>query len=215
MLKLCILPITEAEKIPAELCERLFPRRMARARRFRRREDALRCIGAGALTALVLDAKEKDISCNAWGKPYLRGHGPCFNLSHSGDYVLMAVDDRNVGADIEKNGCVNYSAAARVFTAEELKWMDEAPERRFYALWTMKESVMKLDGRGFQLASERISVLPILNGGTILTDSGAVYGITQQFRDCTLSVCALHPITETDLRVFTAEELTQLCRLQP
>lgn len=210
MVRLFLLPIWETAKLPPELCGRLFPKRMERSERFRQRDDALRCIGAGALTALVLGVKEEEIILNRWGKPFAGKTGVYFSLSHSGDYTLLASDDGEVGVDIEKNGAVSQGVARRAFAPDELRWMDEAPEERFYRLWTMKESVIKLDGRGFSLPPESFSVMGLINGGPMLTDQGEIFGHTELFHDCTLSVCALHPIERAPVRVFTAAELTAL-----
>ncbi len=210
MLNLYLLSLSEAEKLPETLCERYFPERMKRARRFLKKEDYLRCVAAGALTAFVLGAEEREIARNEWGKPFLPGKKVFFSLSHSGDYALLAADDTEVGADLEKNAGFLPKVAERVFTPEELEWMNGSPEIRFYQLWTMKESVMKLDGRGFSLAPNSFSVLPLLKGDSILSGAGELCGHTETFRDCTLSVCALHPIGEPVPWEMTAEELLKL-----
>jgi len=208
MTRLTILPIGEAARLPRGLCEGLFPERMKRAMAFRQQEDTLRCMAAGALTALVLGAKESELSYNPWGKPCWECGDLCFSLSHSGDYALLATDETEVGTDIEKNAPVEEAVAARVFTGEELAWMGES-EARFYALWTMKESVMKLDGRGFSLPPESFSALPLLTGGTIETVFGTAYGKTATLDTCVLSVCTLHPAQDTPVRVLTAEALLE------
>jgi len=207
MTSLTILPIEEAARLPGALCERLFPKRMKHASQFRQRDDALRCIAAGALTTLVLGAKEEELVCNPWGKPLWTHGGLCFSLSHSGDYALLATDETEVGVDIEKNSSVTKGIAERAFTENEIAWMNEECETRFFSLWTMKESVMKLDGRGFSLAPQSFSVLPLLYGGSLSLESGTIYGCSVPFRDCTLSVCALHPIDLPPIRVLSAQDL--------
>ncbi len=212
MTELTILPIAEAARLPKELCETLFPERMQRAALFRRQEDRLRCIAAGALTALVLGAKEPELSVNPWGKPLWTAGSRCFSLSHSGDYALLAADETAVGADLEQNGPVKPRTAARVFTDAELAWLERQDETGFFMLWTLKESVMKLDGRGLSLSPRQFSVLPLLSGGAISMECGEIYGYTRQFRDCTLSVCALHPPDAPPIRLLTAEELLERSR---
>jgi phosphopantetheine--protein transferase-like protein len=94
------------------------------------------------------------------GKPYLERGGVFFRLSHSGDYVILAVSGSENGADIEKVKPRAFAAAKRCFTAEELDWLrlndtDEA----FFVLWTAKEAVMKATGMGFSLPPSSFGVL--------------------------------------------------------
>ena len=97
------------------------------------------------------------------GKPYLKNGGLFFSISHSGDYAVLTVSGREVGADIEKIAPVSVSGAvaARCFTPDELSWMrGQAADEAFYRLWTAKESVMKASGLGFSLSPKTFSVLP-------------------------------------------------------
>lgn len=75
---------------------------------------------------------------------------------------------------------------------------------RFYTLWTLKESVMKLDGRGFSLPPESFDVLPLLGGGALMADCGTIYGHTQILGDCALSVTCLHPLRDVPVTAVTA-----------
>ena len=211
MPKKYILPVSQAELLPEALCRELFPKRMERAGHFVKKEDALLSIAAGALEAIVLSAREEDILFNEWGKPHIPG-GAFFSLSHSGDYALLAVDVAELGADIQKHTPFSRKTAERVFTPEELRWMDEEAEERFFSLWTMKESVMKLDGRGFHLPPESFSVLPLMKGEGLFTDRGMLYGRTERFHDCTISVCSPGGAGDFSLRVLTARELLGLRR---
>lgn len=73
-------------------------------------------------------------------KPFLTPKIVEFSLSHSGKYKLIALSEKEVGIDIEKNNSINYKGIAlRFFSAnEECKSLDE-----FYGLWTAKESYAK------------------------------------------------------------------------
>ena len=209
MTGLYLLPITEAEKLPEGFAARYFPKRAERAERYLRHEDLLRSYAAGALCACVLNVEEEAIAFGPKGKPYLKNGGFSFSLSHSGDYALLAADDTDIGADIEKLEPLERREriAGRVFTEEERLWMTESPETRFYMLWTMKERVMKLDGRGFSLPPESFSALPLLEGGSIETVHGTAYGKTVLLPGCALSVCALHPVNQAPIRILTLKEL--------
>ena len=86
------------------------------------------------------------------GKPAIVNFPKCFNLSHSGEYVLCAVSDGEVGADIQKWIPYKERTAERFFAPEEWKLYQETGESRrtelFYWLWTRKEAYGKYTGQG-------------------------------------------------------------------
>ncbi|MFW5815550.1 MAG: 4'-phosphopantetheinyl transferase family protein [Wenzhouxiangella sp.] len=91
------------------------------------------------------------------GKPALSADlapsGLCFNVSHSGDWLAIALArDRAVGVDIERRRELARSAAlARRFLApaeaQFIQELDE-PDRsaRFLALWSRREALVKAMG---------------------------------------------------------------------
>lgn len=88
------------------------------------------------------------------GKPYFE-NAPCFfNLSHSGEYVLCAASDREVGADIQQYRPANVRRLAeRFFARRECRSLEQCgsdEERRelFFTLWSRKEAYGKLTGEG-------------------------------------------------------------------
>jgi len=87
------------------------------------------------------------------GKPYLEGNPVYFNISHSKKWVVAAVcNDFDVGIDVEKIKSVNFEIAERFFSEKEKKMLlsktgDEKTEY-FFNLWTLKESYLKLLGKG-------------------------------------------------------------------
>ncbi|MBP0989656.1 MAG: 4'-phosphopantetheinyl transferase superfamily protein [Oscillospiraceae bacterium] len=172
--RIVILPVSEVVKIPREYCEKRFPRRLARAERFVRKEDGLRCIGAGALIYGVLGIEEEDIIFNGSGKPYYRGD-MYFNVSHSGDYVVMAADKDEIGIDIEKEDASRICITEKFFTKEEIDWISKYPKARFFRAWTMKESVMKAEGKGFEMRPGLFSVIPAICGEPLDIDGTLWY----------------------------------------
>lgn len=100
------------------------------------------------------------------GKPYIRGHGNIFfNLSHSDDYVMAVVSDREVGCDIQKMGTAEPDIAERFFRETEFRHISEQPtdEKRrdlFFRYWTLKESFMKATGQGMELGLSAFEVRP-------------------------------------------------------
>ena len=202
-----VLSITEAAKLPAAWCEEHFPRRMERARKFRREEDRLRSIAAGALEVYALGVRESEIRIDELGKPTAPGSEVFFSLSHSGDHAVLALSSSEVGTDIEKIEDARLAVAERVFTPEELSWMREDAQERFYILWTLKESVSKLDGRGLSLPMESFSVLPLTRGESLLLDGKRLFGASQRFDNCILSLCSAEKAENIQMNILTAENI--------
>lgn len=98
------------------------------------------------------------------GKPYIEGHGNIFfNISHSGDYVMCAVSDREVGCDIQKMGNAEPGIAERFFLPREYEAIVSQPEeemqrKMFYRYWTLKESYLKVTGRGMSLPLDEFEI---------------------------------------------------------
>ena len=57
------------------------------------------------------------------GKPMRRNEEVCFNLSHSGKYVLCAVSEMEIGCDIEKIKEVKWKLAKRFFSEKEYDFL--------------------------------------------------------------------------------------------
>jgi 4'-phosphopantetheinyl transferase len=102
------------------------------------------------------------------GKPSLAapfaGDGLHFNIAHSRGLVALAVGRaETLGVDVEymKARTAPLALASRYFTAEEAGALSELPvveqQRRFYALWTLKESWLKATGRGLAAGLANVS----------------------------------------------------------
>ena len=90
------------------------------------------------------------------GKPQIVNFPKKFNLSHSGDYVVCAVGDGEVGADIQKWVPYKERTAERFFAPTEWKLLQELPASQrtelFYRLWSRKEAYGKYTGQGISSA---------------------------------------------------------------
>lgn len=130
--------------------------RRQRADRYRRKEDALRCLAAGALLRRALGTAEYTAAKGPFGKPYIKGNNRFhYNLSHSGHWVAIAYGNAEVGIDVEKI-CMDpgkEEIARRYFTPDEQVYVFDtkalAPQR-FFEVWTGKESYLKYLGTGLQ-----------------------------------------------------------------
>ena len=86
------------------------------------------------------------------GKPQIVNFPKKFNLSHSGDYVVCAVSNGEVGVDIQKWVPYKERTAERFFAKEEWELLQEKDEQErtelFYRLWSRKEAYGKYTGQG-------------------------------------------------------------------
>lgn len=160
---------------------RSMPGRQQRADRYLRQDDRIRCVCAGALLQFALGRDDFEIETTPSGKPLVKDRPDfCFNLSHSGDWVVIAYGNRPVGIDIEKidwnTGKENI--ARRFFTADEQAFVfgqsEQGRAERFYEIWTSKESYLKYLGTGLRKALDSFSVLQLSspNRFTLQPDSG-------------------------------------------
>lgn len=97
---------------------------------------------------LELDALPMDRGPH--GKPYFVGAPVHFSLSHCRGLVCCCLHTDEVGVDAEGPRPFSPRLARRICTKEEAAWLAASPDpaRDLTALWTLKESVMKLSGQG-------------------------------------------------------------------
>lgn len=205
-MELYVLPVSEAAALTEEYCAAHFPKRLERSKSYHFEADRLRCIGAGALISHVTGIAEADLIAGEHGK-IDAPRGMRFNVSHSGDYVLLARCDTEVGADIERVAEPRMKLAPRVFLPDEIEWLEQDPAERFYLLWTLKESVLKLTGMGFSMSPLSFSVLPMPAGKEICLNGRTIYGANLRIGDCAAAVCACEPFAAPVPVYLTAREL--------
>ncbi len=147
--------------------------------RFRRNSSAQRSLFGELLLRHVLgqrlgiDGKAIVFSKSKNGKPYLRASGIHFNLSHSGEYVAVALSDHDTGIDVEQIRPVNYRIAERFFSPEEVTALNSksgsSKLEYFFDLWTLKESYLKMIGTGLTRSLSSFTV-EFVNGGFRMTE---------------------------------------------
>lgn len=85
------------------------------------------------------------------GKPFVEGAPVHFSVSHSGLYVVCAVDERPIGVDVEVVRGAEEKFMYRVCTEREFSYVrpyDDGGYERFWEIWTAKEALFKLTGKG-------------------------------------------------------------------
>lgn len=137
-----------------------------REQRLRRSADRRRNLAARALVRTLL-SRHAPVAPEAWrfgteahGRPHVVAPQPApieFNIAHSADLVVLGIAaGRALGVDVEHAGrhsdtvaleryfAPSEHAALRVLSAKERR-------RRFFELWTLKESYLKARGVGLRM----------------------------------------------------------------
>lgn len=138
----------------------LFPKEQAiKIQRFKRSDDEQRSMMGELLTSQILSKKtgtsltDLEITKSEKGKPsLLNNQNIQFNISHSGQWVVAAFAEKAVGIDVEELKEPAYRIAERYFSKTELENLNRLTgsnkQAYFFDLWTLKESYLKLLGKG-------------------------------------------------------------------
>ena len=89
------------------------------------------------------------------GKPFLPEHDLHFNISHSGNMVVLAYSTRPVGADLVDIRCPLHHPDLFMHPAEVNEMNEKTgDERKLYmaGIWARKEAIGKLSGEGWSPA---------------------------------------------------------------
>lgn len=144
----------------------------ARASRFRFERDRNNYVVSRGLLRRLLAAYTNDdparilLQYGAQGKPAMANSALQFNVSHSGDAVLLGFAiDREIGVDVElmQTGLDFAGLAKTSFSqTEQDAILAQPPDKRaglFYEYWTCKEACIKADGRGLSAPLDQFSIV--------------------------------------------------------
>lgn len=154
--ELRVISLNYGESHHHSLLKSLSEEQKQKALRFKHEKDQIRSILS---SCLINKLSKEEVKRNENGKPYFE-NGPYFNISHSGDYVMMAVSSKEIGLDIEENVPKDMTMLIKLFNEAEAKMINEHAD--FYYLWCAKESLIKCMGSSINKIKE-IPSLP-LNG---------------------------------------------------
>ncbi|WP_254563171.1 4'-phosphopantetheinyl transferase family protein [Dyadobacter diqingensis] len=102
----------------------------------------------------ITDTSLLDYKIDIHGKPSFNKNLN-FNISHSNNYVACVIDPKSiVGIDIEYiKTDINIFDFQQAFSKNEFQNILSAasPIEKLYTLWTIKESIIKADGRGINV----------------------------------------------------------------
>lgn len=175
MINVYVTMISDYSKIDIEdkISKLLKEETLEKGKRFIYFDDTKRTLVGEAMAryaiSVELNISNKNIAFkrNEYGKPLLLNQeGIHFNISHSGDYVVCAIGTEAVGIDIEHIKDIDFDVGKRFFSKEEFESLSGQDEdiklRYFYRIWTLKESYMKLHGKGLSISPNTFSI-EILN----------------------------------------------------
>lgn len=168
--------------------------RQERVKRMQAADDQRRTIAADHLCrrmlsqAFRLDPESIRIINLPDGRPTAEGL-PChISLSHSGRWVMCALADRPVGADVEVISERRERIVSRICSPAEREYIYKTglfDPRSFFEIWTAKEAALKRTGKGLSGGLKSIQVadgnglLSEVDGGALLSGVhfDAVYSI--------------------------------------
>lgn len=143
--------------------------RQEKADQYRFFDDAKRCVFAELLLQYsffqkIGSLKKIELDYNEFGKPFIRGKESfLYNISHAGNWVVIAYGDIPIGVDIEKICGTEEYLPIEAFTKEERDYInaahDEDKAKRFTQTWTLKESYVKYIGTGLSTDLDSFSIL--------------------------------------------------------
>ncbi|HVM89006.1 MAG TPA: 4'-phosphopantetheinyl transferase superfamily protein [Puia sp.] len=145
-----------------------------KASRYYREVDRQRFIVSRMALRLLLSkyadcpAKELIFYENVNKKPFLQNShngNVHFNISHSGDIILIAVANSDIGVDVEKidKEFVFAEILEKNFSQEEIDFIKRSGfyHENFYLLWSRKESLLKATSKGID---DNLKNVPCLDG---------------------------------------------------
>ena len=190
-----------------ELFERLYnsvsSERREKIDRLRNEREKRLSLGAyvllkKALSDIGIDSFSLEYGEN--GKPYLAGSsGVYFSLSHSFERVMCVLSNTEVGCDVEKVQEKSIAVAERFFAPEEIALIkgSEDSADMFSRLWTLKESFLKMTGKGMTVPLDSFCFSVSENSVNVcqnLTKKQLFFKEYSFENDYKCSVCSYNPL---------------------
>lgn len=209
------LYVTSIEKLKDEEC---FQRNLMRVSTERRKKietcrmekDKARSLAAGLLLEhawkIYLEEHGEEMVAfrenrGEYGKPFCGNRDDfCYNLSHSGEWVICGTAKEPIGVDIQQIKEVNLRIAERFFVPEEYDRLMSCEDKNqmFCQMWAMKESYIKYTGKG---------MIQEMNGFSVDVETGKIYDLKEkkqfnarlsgQIQDYVIAIC-----TQTQQEIY-------------
>lgn len=156
-----------------------------------------------------LEAGAYAICRGSHGKPYVVNAGTpvYFNLSHSGNYIVCALSEREIGVDIEKRRRIKIEVGRRFFHSKEVQQLESLNGARqsdlFFRYWSVKESFLKYTGEGLSASLSGFEVC--------FQDAGICIKKMDVLLPVFVRECAIDP----DYKCFVCSETDELPEILP
>ncbi len=198
-----------------------------RANRFYFDHHQRRFTNAHHLLRLILSnyvntpADQLEFIKNAYGKPSLVNHPHLqFNLSHSGDFALLAVGQTYpLGIDLEHFSARPYQGIGQsLFSKRENELLDQVPTSllplSFFNIWVQKEALIKACGLGLSYPTKQFDVSLLSSNSQIIEDT--LHQCTWQMLSfmpkvgCCAAICYDMNVNEIRYLSLTEDQVDQL-----
>ena len=174
--------VSEKDDVLKNLLTIMTDAEVERGNRFFQLKDKQRHISTRGALRLILSGYLK-LQPKAIGflngendKPFIGNSNPNnlhFNISHSGEWILIGVTNTALGVDVERiKPDFNYQEIISLnFSPKEINYIvQNEPLERFFSLWTRKEAFLKATGQGL---NDNLTLFSCLDG-TNITDGDIV-----------------------------------------
>ncbi|NVO09179.1 MAG: 4'-phosphopantetheinyl transferase superfamily protein [Bacteroidales bacterium] len=165
---------------------------------------------------------EIHFSVNEYGKPYcsfLKNFH--FNVSHSGSWVVCAIDSNPIGIDIERISQIDLDISKNYFSKKEHEnlLLSNNPFDYFFTLWSLKESYIKFIGKGLSHPLDSFSIVFSNNSKINIEVNAKIlentffkqYDVDKVYK---MAVCCSHPDMPEKPVVYNISDLVDFFSLQ-
>ena len=146
------------------------------------------------------------------GKPYIPMQPNfCFNISHTKEWVAVAVTDTPIGIDIEMLRVYKPEVAKRFFHKDEYAFLESLPNDlrnvSFTRLWTVKESYVKCTGTGIANNFDKFAISMNFTDVEITGNDTPVFFKQYNCDGLFVSVCSTTNLFPNNIMLLTIEEI--------
>lgn len=177
-LMIFIIKFEDYEHQISELTSLLHREELHKAQKYHFKKDSNRFIICRALLKCILanrtgiDLYKIRIILDINNKPFLyKSSNIHFNLSHSKDYGIIALSNKNIGIDLEylNNDFDFIDVMPTVFSKKEIEIVLSKQNKtyQFFKFWTRKEAVVKATGTGI---NDFLPQIQVLDGSNITSN---------------------------------------------
>ena len=136
-----------------------------------------------------VDYNETEFTYNEYGKPFMNNN-IYFNISHSDQYIIVAISNKEIGIDIERIKKTQINVIDQFASDKEKEYILKSPnniEERLFQIYTLKESYLKMKGTNLNDIS---NVEFIINNDNITcSDNNVNIGLIKDISDYIISYC--------------------------